>query len=214
MVALVPLANAAVPGGAPIAGLSFTATVKNRSDNQVATQIGFPPITAGNAGWVIADQYVEIDSVMTLGNGFIRTFTDNTASNANPRYTGPNGNGATPAGLINSQDTRQKLPTAWCVRDLLAAGPNPAGDPNTTFVWFYHIDAAQSDFLDPLTLDYENVLAPGPSIHYAQGAVYPNPFAYGFALTPNFWYLEANFSGALGGVLYQTNQIVFESYTL
>lgn len=207
--------------GVTLAGgsISFTATIKNLSNNNTANQITWTGVTPGATAWKTADQYIQLDSVISLSNGFIRTYTDNTAAGANPRYTGVNNSTTTPGGLVNASDTTQTLPLAWSIAGSLASAiPNGAGDPNTAtsfYYWFYYTDKAQVTFNQAAVQNYNTVEAPGPAIHYAQGAgLYPDPTQYGVDASPNFMHFESNFTGALGGNTYQTSTLTIEAYTI
>lgn len=202
---------------AGIPGLNFTAVVKNRSDNQPVPKITWASVSAGVSGWIIADQYVEITSVMTIPNGFLRTYTDNTSPTASPRFTGPSG--ATAAGLVNRTNTTFRIPVAWCVRDDVTWGPQPAGDPNTTFFgWFYYEDASQPNFNSNTALmDYAIVQGPGtpdPWVHYGAWPPWGNVGApFGPAVSPNYMWFEADFTGGVAGT-YETNSLFIEAYTI
>lgn len=199
--------------------VSFTATVKNKSNNQTATSITWTGVTPGSTAWAEADQYIEMASVVSLSNGFIRTYTDNTATTASPRYTGPNNSSATPAGLVNGTNTTSVQPLAWSIQDALTGGrPNGVGDPNNStqyYYWFYYTDIAQVTFNNPTVQTYNTVVGPGNAIHFAQGGgSFPDPAQFGAAASPNYMFFEANFTGALGGTQYQTNKLTLEAYTI
>ena len=66
------------------------------------------------AGFLVADQYIQLDTTINTLNGGVQIYTDNHNAAATPRYTGLiSSYTATPAGLVMVNDTTQKLPTAW-----------------------------------------------------------------------------------------------------
>lgn len=193
--------------------LSFTATVKNVSNNAVATSVGWSGVTTGVTAWKIADQYIEMTSNVSLSNGSIRIYTDNTNNSANPKYSGPATGGA---GLVNTTVTSQTLPLAWSIVDLLGAPASGPGDPNNTAQfsnWGFFVDKGMTSFTQPTTEDYIKVVGSGNMIHTNHQAT-PYPNGYFAVPSPNFVYLESDFTAGSGGSSYATNQITIEAYTI
>jgi len=183
------------------------------------------------SGWVVANEHLQITSQLSQSNGaFIQTYTNNTASNASPKYTGTiSGTTASPAGLINSGNTAlAPLPTAWQVSTgpiVAADDPNCTGAtgqpasctaPFTGYAWFYHEDKAQVANNQGVTgpfvngapyVEVETAGVPA-NIQFAQSS-----FGAGAANGVNNLYLEANFATATGGATYGTNTLTVELAT-
>jgi hypothetical protein len=184
---------------------AMSVAILNMSDGSVASSITWHNANVGS-GWMVADQYLQIASTLTTTGSGIQTYTNNTAVGANPFYTG---NLTTAAGLVDMVDTTRTLPTAWEITPS-GQGPNPAGDPNTTFVWFYHMDRAQPNFLDGfwyIEMEESGGSNSPPLIQFAQGS-----FGQGDLHGVNNVYLEANFQVAVGAP-YQTSTLTVELFT-
>lgn len=208
------------------ATVSMTITIKRISDNAVQTEIKWPAV-ALPATWVLAQDYIQLDSTLNSLSDGIEIYTDNTAPEADPRYIGTvSSTTPVPAGLIHSTQPRFRIPTAWRITDLFnpEGGPPLAVDPNgggQGFLWLYNEDRAQvQNNQGAATFQHadafitvENVLCPNggslfPCIHFAQG-----PFQFGAALSPNYIYLQADFSNALPGATYRTSTLRIEAFS-
>ncbi len=217
----------AITGGAQVIQIASVA-IKNRSDNAIVSAINWTGGAPG-AGWLVADQYVDMVSSITTTSGGIQTYTDNT--HASPAYTGVISNVTqTPAGLVSNSDTTQKIPTAWRPSTFTLAGVNPInpnGGAGESFLWFFHEDSAQvannqgaTDFAnaDPFITMYaapNTVLTgqtqPVSGLHFAQG---PTQFGGFQSVAHTFIYTEADFTGALAGTTYSTNKLILEAFSL
>ena len=121
---------------------TVTLTVKNISDNQSATGgiITWSTVTAGETGWSIADQYIEVSHNDLPEDWGIQIYTDNENALADPLYTGT----ANPAGLVKIANTIMALPMAWKITDSLLTG-NDLTDPSersdaegfSDYMWHY-----------------------------------------------------------------------------
>lgn len=94
---------------------SFNVTVKNRSDNQVATdEIITWSQSAYRQSWTAAEQYIELDLDQESSNWYVKVYLDNDKATRKGLY------------CIDSDESEIVLPMAWRVRpDLL---PNDDGD--------------------------------------------------------------------------------------
>jgi len=196
--------------------VAMDVAILKTADNTPDTQINWTGVTLP-AGFVLASDYIQLSSTITASGGGIQTYTDNTAADASPKFSGLiNSVSATPAGLVDNSSTTLKLPTAWTILHSsgvpVAANPNNAADPNS-FGWLYHEDKAQvavptlgaSAFVngDPyITVENSN------GIHFGQ-----SPTQFGSAASPNNMYLEADFTSALTPRTYSTTTLRLEAFT-
>jgi hypothetical protein len=213
------IASATIPASA--GQIAMSAVIKKVIDNTVDTQIAWSNITLP-ATFKAADDYIQLDSTITLSNGGIQIYTDNVNATGVSKFTGPiNGTSPTPAGLVNNSDGTKKLPTGWTI--LAANGAAPvAGDPNVNRSWFYHEDASQvavaSLNAGAFTPGEDNITVENVNgIHFAQGngAVGGvNDANYGGGShSPNYIYTEADFSTAAAPNTYSTTRLILEAYT-
>lgn len=196
-------AEANVTGGE----VAMSIEVRRRDNNTVVSSITWS--AAAGTGWTLAEQYILLHSTLTQSGGGIRIYTDNAASDANPQYGGTFGeiNGA---GLISTSTNTAVIPIAWTIKDDLG-DPSAVGDPNIYTNWFYFKDKSQTNFWQTTpndTKDYSTVGKAGYGYHYQQG-----PQNYGFMSSPNYIYVEADFSNATGGWIYRTTTLRIELFT-
>ncbi len=194
--------------------------IKKVSDNSTQSQLTWTGVTLP-ASWVVADSYILLDAVITASGGGIQTYTDNTAGDASPKFTGDKTQ-VTPAGLIDNTDTTKKLPTAWNIRHStgIANSANPNANVGESSLWLYYEDKAQVAIPslsagaftngDPFVTT-ENTTG----IHFAQGPTQfgppiPNPALTG---TQNAIYVEADFTTALTPRTYSTTTLRLEAFT-
>jgi hypothetical protein len=199
---------------------SMSIAIKKVADNSADTAVNWSAVTLpGN--WKVADDYIALTANITQAGGGIQTYTDNTANDASPKFTGDKAV-QTPAGVINATDPTKKLPTAWSIRH--STGTIAAVDPNAnageSFLWFFHLDKAQVAIPSANATAWVDgdpyVTAQNTTgIHFASG-----PTQFGAPATnaglpdgQNNIYLEANFSGALGATTYQTTTVRLEAFT-
>ena len=158
----------------------------------------------------------------------IQIYTDNTAADASPSFTGAAT--ANPAGLVSLSSTTQTLPIAWTIKAAtstytptgsttpvvvppLSAEPNnngvvnPTVDPNA-FQWLYMVDQKTPGFIngEPFAL-VKNSLG----IHFGQGTTLDTS-DFGASNSPNFIYFEANFSSALAPLTFKTTTLRIEYF--
>ena len=135
-------------GGTPTVSITSVVLKTIAANTQLAA--GAPMTWTGatpGAGFLVADDYIQMVSNINQVNGAIQIYTDNTNAAATPKYTGlVSSYTATPAGLIGATLTDQKLPTAWRASTYTLTGFDPSkGSPTnpTPYLWFYHEDKAQ-----------------------------------------------------------------------
>jgi len=199
--------------------ISATVVVKNRSNNAAATSIVWTGATAGG-GWLLADQYIQLNTNITAGSGAgVQIYTDNMAVAASPKFTG-NPSVATPAGLIGSADTTQKLPTAWraaTTTGTVTTALNPNANAGESYAWLFHKDKSQVAIPTSNATAWQNgedfvtVYKAGAGVHFGQA---PTEFG-GFKVNDvTYIYTSADFLTATTPNTYSTNQLIVEAYTL
>jgi hypothetical protein len=200
--------------------VSMTTSVKDRVSNAGAASLTWSShvAPAPGAGFLLADQYIQLNTVMTTSTGGgVQIYTDNTNVAASPKFTGDKTQ-ATPAGLIGSADTTKKLPTAWeAVQSTSVV--TASADPGTIAgsVWLYHEDAAQVAILSQNAAAFANaddfitVYKANAGVHFAQG---PTQFGGFHSTDTSYIYTEADFSGATTPNTYATNELIVEAFTL
>jgi len=233
------LTASATTGGVPTVAI-ISVAILNKSDNSAAGAIGWTGATPG-AGFIVADQYVQMVTNINTVDGGVQIYTDNTNGTGVSKFTGPISSfTATPAGLVDNSDQTQKLPTAWLASTTTVAGivgsnPNNAADPNH-FLWFYHEDHAQvaNPSLnagafgngDPFVTVFASPQTPlvstadgktytttagNSGVHFAQG---PTQFGGFSATATTNIYTEADFTGALAKTTYSTTKLILEAFSL
>ena len=208
-------ASTTVSGGVAAMSVALLDVVGNGA----ASSIGWT--ASAGSSWTEANQYIQINSTLTVSGAGIQTYTNNTAVTASPRYTALIST-FTPgcAGLVNPTGSGV-LPVAWQVSSgtaLAVDDPNNAALPgHTGFAWNYYQDAGQTvaspnfGITQPFangatTITVEKAGNP-PQIQFAQGS-----FGNSTSNTNNV-YLEANFQNALGGTTYKTSTLTVELFT-
>jgi hypothetical protein len=194
-------AEATVTGGE----LAMSIEIRDRSDDVLVSSLTWN--VAAGSGWRLADQYILLHSTLTLSGG-IRIYTDNAANDANPKFGGSFGTG-NGAGLIDTTTNTIVLPLAWLIKD--DKGDPTTGDPWSNTSWFYFKDQSQSNFWEkgtPADKDYSTVAKAGYGIHYGQ-----DPGEYSPAPSPNYVYIQANFTNAIGGRTYRTTTLRIELFS-
>jgi hypothetical protein len=185
--------------------VSMSVAILNMSDGATASSVTWNTANVGVTTWAMANQYLQITSVLSDTNVVdgIQTYTQNSGG----LYTGP-ASSTTAAGLVYIQNPLQTIPLAWEIN--ASTTPPPAGDPNTTFVWFYFQDKGGGSLPNASpTNTYIQVERSGvpPAIQFAQGS-----FGFGAVTGINNLFLEADFEHAPQGT-YQTSTLTLELYT-
>jgi hypothetical protein len=189
--------------------------IRNISNNQPADNglITWTNINAGQAGWKIANQYIEISHNGLPQFWGIQMYTDNENVSANPRYTGT----ANPAGLVKTDNTMYSVPMAWRITDSVISNPvNPVQREDnigfTDYMWHFLKDRNTPD--NPDTPDYDESFQDGEDyvtlwnqsgIGWNEGGRSGNP-------KKAYIYLAANFTMSSVGSVYQTSVLTIEAY--
>ena len=206
-------ASAVLSGAGTVA---MSVSIHKTADNSADTAINWTGVTLPR-GFVVANDYIQLNSTMSATGGGIQIYTDNTAADASPKFTGSISSFTiTPAGLVDTTTSSKALPMAWTIQDTsgtpVAINPN-AGTGNS-FSWLFFEDHAQvavpslgaGAFVngDPF-VTVQNVAS---GIHFAQG-----PTQFGPAVSPNYIYTEADFTTAVTPNTYKTSTLRLEAYT-
>jgi hypothetical protein len=182
---------------------SFKLSIKNRSDNSDALQINWPTVNLP-AGWLMADQYLNLE---VDGNALawgVQIYTDNTAAEATPRFTGVPSQ-TDPSGLVDSLTPTQRLPMAWTIHSDTVTFPAQAANPNVNGTWFFMQDKATPAFFNGFA--YATALT-NQGIHFSSN----DPFG-SLRVPPNPIYLEADFANAASQRSYATSTLRVEFFT-
>ena len=189
--------------------------VRNISDNNPAPGgiITWSNVTAGQTGWKVADQYIEISHNKLPQSWGMQIYTDNkNEALADPKYTGK----ANPAGLIKTDNTILALPMAWRITDSTISNPaNPVQRQDSLgfndYMWRFLKDKNTPD--DSATLEDESfqngddyvTLWNQSGIAWNEGGRSGNPQNARI-------YLAANFAIASVDSVYKTSALTIEAY--
>jgi hypothetical protein len=198
-------------------GGSIDAVIRNINDNQPAAGglITWSNVDAGQTGWKIAGQYIEISHSSLPEFWGIQIYTDNKDESANPKYTGT----ANPAGLVKSDNTIFSIPMAWKITDSVLTGSdlsNPTQREGSQgfsdYMWHFLKDRNTPD--NPDTPYYDESFQDGEGyvtlwnqsgIAWNEGGRSGNP-------KKAYIYLAANFTMSSVGSVYQTSALTIEAY--
>lgn len=171
--------------------VSVGVQAKNIADNSNAAGLGWSGVTIGATGWKMADQYIQLTSVLTQSGSAIQFFTDN--KNNTPAYSGT----GVAAGLVDNTNTTVTLPLAWSIKDdtstpAVAADPNNTGDLNS-FQWKFAKDPGSSGTAKLVNgEDYARAKDSAKGMHFGQA-----PSEYAPTVSPDVIYVETDFTGAV-----------------
>lgn len=174
------------------------------------------------AGWVLANQHVQLTIDSDLTSWGVQIYTDNTAATASPRFdttaVTPGLPGSNPAGIVDSVTKTSTLPLAWTVKDssitaVTAANPSNTSDPNS-FQWLYLQDRATPTISAENSTAFVNgepyaTVKSNAGIHFGGGNA-----EFGGDNPPNNVFFEVNLSNAVTPRNYSTNTLTFEYFTL
>lgn len=202
--------------------VSFSAALKQTGTHASANSISWSNITLGSTKWKAADQYIELNIDSYMNSWGIQIYTDNAVAGVSPQYRGA-GN---PAGLVGQllnggiDPSSTTLAMCWRITDSTVTVPNiqqgAAGfadrlwDANVTlngdqFPCFFWIkDKRTAGFVN--ADDYMTVWDTR-GIHYAEGESWGTR-----CYAPNYIYLGANFSYAIGARIYKTSRLFVELF--
>jgi len=190
-------------------------------------EITWSSVDLATADWLAADQPLEVKVESNDMAWGIQIYTDNTETDANPKWAG--GSGTNPCGLlevISGQSTSTvRLPICWRIMDNTTdythleiyetvasdtGGANhlrcPAyGAPATTNYncWFWMMDELTSGFGNGD--DYVTIWNQY-GVHHAEGD------NWGVSRSPNYIYIGAKFSSAVAQKTYKTNKLIVEFF--
>ncbi|MDD5504437.1 MAG: hypothetical protein PHV77_03880 [Candidatus Omnitrophica bacterium] len=193
---------------------SLNVVVRNISNNQPASNglITWSNLIAGQTGWRVANQYIEIShSGLPAGWG-IQIYSDNKNTSASPKYIGT----ANPAGLVNAKYSVLSAPMAWQVTDSVISPTTPVQRADNTgftnYLWHFLKDVNTTD--DPKTEAYNETFQNAEDyitvwnqsgIAWNEGGRTGNP-------KKAYIYLAANFTMSPAGSQYQTSTLTIEVY--
>ncbi len=200
----------------------MSVALKNNSDGSPADSITWEDVNPGITHWKAAEQHLEVSVDYAQEGWGILVYTDNTASNASPRYSGI-GN---PAGLVGYDDedasaSSTTLSMCWRVVDVSTdtltinrgATVMELGDPvdypdrlwsgelTKEYPCFFWMQDVQSGNFDREYATAWNI----DGIQHAEST-------WGGAKSPNYVYFGADFSGALTPRTYRTNKLTIEIF--
>lgn len=211
---------------------AISATLKRVSDHVVASSITWSNVALGATKVKAANQYIELNFDYFTPTWGIQIYTDNKALDANPRYRGT-GNPAGLVGQLNNggiDPSSTTLAMCWRITDSTVTAPNiqkgapgapdrlwdanvtPNGDQYPCFFWMK--DKGTLD--DPLTpgvneafINADDYVAiwDKRGIHHAEGDNWGTN-----CYSPNYVYLGADFSYAIGQRNYTTGKLIVELY--
>ncbi|MFN3551357.1 MAG: hypothetical protein ACK4WJ_06085, partial [Endomicrobiia bacterium] len=157
------------------------------------------------SSWTVANEYIEINFDPNNTSWGIQIYTDNKAQGANPVYTGTQN----PCGLVDTTTTTKVLPMGWTIeastrtKTQLGKG-TPGSWVSDGFMWKWMKDKYTEGFQNG-----ENYITLWDNI----GVLYGDSQSQrDWKNSPNYIYLSADFSLALGGRKYKTNQLKIEFY--
>lgn len=202
---------------------SLTATLKNISDNQNASQLTWSSVNPGG-GWKAADQYIQLDLTYYQPGWGIQIYTDNAAADASPRYAG-SVSSSNPVGLISVEYPESApLPMCWRMVDvsttttlsivqgsdnkLYSSQLGGQAGQYPCFVWMK--DRGTPAIPDKGT----TVFTPGEdyvTVWDNRGAQHAEGTWSG-CQSPNYIYIGANFNGAVTPGTYRTNKLIVELF--
>lgn len=157
------------------------------------------------SSWTVANEYIELEFDPDNTSWGIQIYTDNKASSANPIYTGT-GN---PCGLVDTTTTTKVLPMGWTIesstktKEQLGKG-TPESWVSGGFMWKWMKDRNTEGFQNG---DYYITVWDNRGILWGGSSTDRD-----WKNSPNYIYLSADFSTALGGRTYKTNQLKIEFY--
>ena len=191
---------------------SVDIVIRNISNNEPAQDglITWSDITAGQSGWKVAGQYIEISHDDLPEFWGMQIYTNNKDELANPKYTGT----ADPAGLVDTVNTLFSVPMAWRIADSVI-NPNtdankpvqrPDGTGFTNYMWHFLKDKNTPDNLGAFVNGHEYItLWNQAGIAWGEGDRGGSP-------AKAYIYLAANFTMASVGAEYKTSALTIEAY--
>lgn len=231
LISLVIFSGAALASSTTISSTTFSASAVSNSQGVFSVSIQLMNLTGsttnqiwwdaagvqiGTTVWRRADSYIIIYSTITLAGGGIQIYTDNTASDANPKYSGT---GTNPSGLIETDSpSSTPVPLCWRITDVSTTTLTIQGSGTSLYsaelgagypCFFAMKDKKETD-LNAFTNGEDYVIVKDwyRGIHAANSST-----GFTQVTSPDCIYIGANFSGALLGKTYQTTTLRIEAFT-
>lgn len=201
--------------------VQMTVNIKDAGSHAGAAEVGWTGITPGVTQWDMSDQYLELVSTITAATGGIQIYTDNRGVGADPLFQ--LGISSNPAGLVHVQNSSDTLRMAWSIKgstkvlvtEIGAADPNtgPTSGVNNKFQWLFMKDKGTPNIPaegTTLFVDGEDFVTVKDTrgIHFGQSSL-----EFGGDSSPDFIYLEANFTTAVTPATYRTKTLRVEGFT-
>ncbi|MBU1078214.1 MAG: VCBS repeat-containing protein [Spirochaetes bacterium] len=181
----------------------FQVDIKNIIDDNENDLITWTNITVKSQGWIVSEQYVEIDYLndhqLVPGWG-LQLFTDNKTNIASPEFIGSND----PAGLVNSVSPSSLLAMAWMIKEIKAKPEKPAESPPGQFAtsdWHWLRDRRSTDFTNEK--DY--------IVPWNQGGIAWHEAVRQRKPDKAYLYVAAKFENLIGAT-YRTSRLTFEEF--
>jgi hypothetical protein len=196
---------------------SVDVVIRNISNNQPAQDglITWSDVSAGQSGWKVANQYIEISHSELPEFWGMQIYTNNKNELADPMYTGT----ADPAGLVKTDNTIFSLPMAWRIADVVI---NPNTDENkpvqrqdgagfTNYMWHFLKDKNTPDDSDTVINESFNDGESYVTLWNQSGIAWNEDGRSGNPKKA-YIYLAANFTMSSVGAEYRTSALTIEAY--
>jgi len=219
------IAFTAVPSG------TMTVALKKVSDNSAATQLSWSDVTPAVTAWKAANEYIEVTNTYNQTGWGIQIYTDNCATDADPRFYIVNPTTVNPCGLIATDDKKSTLPLAWRIMgdttSYARLGIREVSDPVVPDK--HHLESTDlpgvgyypwlwmKDFKTPsIPSQYTDGFVNGEDyvtiwnengVHHAEG-----PLDYYASPSPNYVYIGARFTTATTPRTYRTSKLTVELF--
>ncbi len=177
-----------------------------------ATALSWSGVIVGTTNWRVAEEYIQLDSDFTGTGWGIQIYTDNTAVDADPQWTGT---GDSKCGLLATDDASRRLELSWIISDDLVTDldGSDAGMPESEVSgigsWKWMKDSADTGAYAFSPGEYFVTAWNENGILWGQDAAERSPAVD----TTTYIYIGANFTTATTPRTYQTSKLTLELYT-
>jgi hypothetical protein len=177
-----------------------------------ATALSWSGVTVGTTTWKVAEEYIQLDCDFSGTGWGIQIYTNNTATDANPQWTGT---GDSKCGLLATDDPSKRLPFSWIISDDLVSGldGSDAGTPESEVTgvgsWKWMKDSADTGTYAFSPGEYFVTVWNENGILWGQAASERSPAVD----NTTYIYISANFTTATTPRTYQTSKLTLELYT-
>jgi hypothetical protein len=223
-----------VAGGIEFTGLGsgvITVALKTVVGNNSATELSWSGVTLAVTEWKAADQYIEVTNTYNRTGWGIQIYTDNCASDANPRFYIVDPSSVNPCGLIATVDKKSVLPLAWRimgettayanlgieeVEDSVVRDKHHLESTNLPGVGYYPWVWMKDAKTPAISAQYTSAFVNGEDyvtiwnetgVHHAEG-----PLDYYASPSPNYVYIGARFTTATTPRMYRTSKLTLELF--